>query len=353
MEASKIPAVGIAVIDQGKVISSKSFGYLSHTHEDKVDENTLFQAGSLSKPVAAVVALKLVEEGKISLDQNVDDLLKGWKVGTLGGFSGDEVTLRQLLSMTSGLDTGGYYGYAPEEKLPTLIQVLEGQSPANNRPLHLVRKPGTKYDYSGGGYEVIELLINSITNSTLPEVAQTKLFIPLSMAESYFFQPLPEELRTRAAQATDKDGNAFLFPWRVNPELAAAGLWSTPRDIAKFVLAIIKAYQGDSQSILSTETARQALRQQSATQYGLGFVISGSGKQLQFMKLGQNVGYQSWLIGYPETGQGAVVMTNSDNGRELAQKIIFALAEAYRWPNRGELRDAWMLNPETEKEKNN
>lgn len=352
LEIAKVPAVGIAVIDHGKVISARSFGYLSCTHQYKVDENTLFQAGSLSKSVAAAVILKLVDEGRVSLDQDVDDLLKGWKVGALGRFSGHAVTLRQLLSMTSGLDTGGYYGYAPEEKLPTLLQILEGQVPSNNRPLQLVRKPGTKYDYSGGGYEVIELLINSITNSTLPEVAQNKLFIPLSMEQSHFSQPLPEELRNRAAQATGSDGKALSFPWRVNPELAAAGLWSTPRDLAKFVLAMIKAYQGDSHGIISTNMARQALKQQSATQYGLGFAISGSGKQLQFMKLGQNVGYQSWLIGYPETGQGAVVMTNSDNGRELAQKIIFALAEAYQWPNKGELKDAWMLNTKTESGKN-
>jgi CubicO group peptidase (beta-lactamase class C family) len=347
MRHYKVPAIGISVINKNKVAWSRSVGYLSASHHVKVDNSTLFQAGSISKSVTAILALILVEKGMLQLDQDVNLVLKGWKIKSSDLFQGTPVTLRQLASMSSGLDTGGYYGYAPEEKLPTLLQILEGQTPANNRPLKLVRKPGSKYDYSGGGYEVMELLINSVTNSTLPAIAQKNLFIPLSMSHSYFAQPLPENLKDQAAQATDDQGNSFLFPWRVNPELAAAGLWTTPTDLAKFVLAVIQSYQGESHSIISSNLAKQALSQQKSSEYGLGFAIAGSGKELHFMKLGQNAGFQSWLIGYPETGQGAVMMTNSNNGRELAQAVAYALAKAYQWPTEGMLKDAWMLGNES------
>ena len=339
----KVPAISFAVIQNDKISWVDAIGYTDSDHTKKVNTDTLFQAGSMSKSVAAITALSLVDRGTLNLDSAVNPLLRGWVISKPDKFKGDTVTLRQLLSMSSGLNVGGYYGYAPGQALPTLIQTLNGAKPANNPSVEMMYKPGSQYDYSGGAYEVVELLISSKTAISFVKNAEKYVLAPLGMTHSNYDQPLAEELTKNAAPATSSNGNTFNYKWRITPEYAAAGLWSTPTDLAKFVLSVMKAYQDKNGKVISTTTAKEALTQQKNTHYGLGFVIEGKDKKLRFMKLGQNAGYQGWLVGFPNTGQGAVVMTNSDNGRELAQALIYAIAEAYQWPTNGELKDAWML----------
>lgn len=343
MKHFKVPGVSFAVIQNNAITWLNAVGYIDSDHTKEVHDNTLFQAGSMSKPITAMTALQLVEKGKLNLDNPVNPILKGWKIPKPNKYKNDPVTLRQLLSMSSGLNVGGYYGYKPGQPLPSLLQTLKGEKPAAGSPVKLINKPGGQYYYSGGGYEVTQLLIRSQTNKPLPIQANKLIFKPLGMKRSNFEQPLDKGLAKNAALATDKNGNSFTYKWRVTPEYGAAGVWSTPHDIAQFVLSIMKAYQDQSSPILTTSMARQALRQQKNTPYGLGFVIQGQGKKRHFMKLGQNAGYQGWLIGFPNTGQGAVVMTNSDNGAKLAQALIYAIAKAYNWPTKGKLKDAWMI----------
>ncbi len=345
MNYFKVPAVSLAVIENNKLAWTYSTGYLSPSKQQPINNNTLFQAGSLSKPVAALLAIKLCDQNILPLDKDVNPLLKGWEITKPAKYKDMPVTLRELVSMSSGLDTGGYFGYAPGEKLPTLVQLLSGKPPADNPPVKLIYQPGSQYYYSGGGYEVMELLIDSVTQSNFTDLAYKEILSPLAMDRSTFVQPLPAKLTDNAVLATDQDGHPFDYPWRVNPEHAAAGLWTTPTDLAKFTVAIIKAYQGSPHAIISRDLAKQVLTQQTNTPYGLGFAVEGAGKKLHFMKMGQNAGYQGWLVGFPITGQGAVVMTNSDNGRELAQDIIYSLAKTYRWSTDGKLKDAWMLDP--------
>ncbi len=344
MSHFKVPAVSFAVIENNKISWVDAIGYVNSEHTKKVNSSTLFQAGSMSKSIAAMTALQLVEQGKLSLDFPVSPMLKGWKIKKTAQFKDTTVTLRQLLSMTSGLDVGGFYGYEPGKPLPTLIKTLEGEKPANNSPVQLIAQPGARYDYSGGGYEVIQLLVDSVTKIPFKDDVKKLVLAPLTMKDSFYSQPLSDQLAKNAADATDSKGKNFSYRWRVTPEYAAAGLWSTPTDLAKFVLSVMKSYQGTSNNILTKKMAQQTLSQQKNTQYGLGFVVEGKGKSLRFMKLGQNSGYQGWLVGFPNSGQGAIVMTNSDNGRELAQSLIYAIAKAYHWPTNGRLQDAWMIN---------
>lgn len=343
MSYFKVPAVSFAVIQDNKISWVDAVGYTDSNHIRKVNTDTLFQAGSMSKSVAAVIALNLVDRGSINLDTAINPLLRGWHIPKSAKYKNDIVNLRQLLSMSSGLDVGGYYGYEEGQKLPTLIQTLNGTKPANNEPVKMIYKPGTQYFYSGGGYEVVQLLINAQTSASFAQNAQNFVFTPLGMTHSNYDQPLAQHLTKNAALATNKDGDSFTYKWRITPEYAAAGLWSTPIDMAKFVLSVMKAYQGKNGEVISSSIVREALSQQKNTPYGLGFVVEGKGKKLHFMKLGQNAGYQGWLVGFPTTGQGVVVMTNSDNGRELAQDLIYAIAKAYNWPTNGELKDAWMI----------
>ena len=339
----KVPAISFSVIQSDKISWVDAIGYTDSDHTKKVNTGTLFQAGSMSKSVAAITALSLVDRGILNLDSAVTPLLRGWVISKPDKFKDEAVTLRQLLSMSSGLNVGGYYGYAPGQPLPMLIQTLNGMKPANNPPLKMIYQPGKQYYYSGGGYEVIQLLINSQTSSSFIQNVQNYVLTPLGMVHSNYDQPLAERFAKNAALATNSDGNTFTYKWRITPEYAAAGLWSTPTDLAKFVLSVMKAYQGKNGEVISATIAKDALTQQKNTPYGLGFVVKGKSQTLRFMKLGQNAGYQGWLAGLPNTGQGVIVMTNSDNGRELAQDLIYAIAKAYQWPTNGRMQDAWMV----------
>ncbi len=344
MHYYKVPAISFAVIQHNQLVWNDAIGYVDSKHTKQITKNTLFQVGSLTKTVTALTVLKLVDENKFNLDSPVNPKLDGWKIQNKDNFKSDAVNLRNLLSMSSGLSAGGGPGYMPGSKLPTLIQLLSGKAPANNPPVELIYKPNTKYFYSNGGYEVVELLIDSQLNKGFIPTVNDTVLKPLKMHHSYMEQPLLANLQANAAKATDDRGKTFPYSWRVMKEYAAGGLWSTSTDMAKVVIALNNAYQGKKNSFLSEKTAKETLTKQKNTSYGLGFVVSGKGSKLRFMKLGQNVGYQSWLVGYPNTGQGMIVLTNSDNGRKLAQSLIYAIAKAYHWPTNGKLQDAWMIN---------
>lgn len=343
MDYYKVPAISFAVIEDNKIIWADALGYLNSEKIKKVNTNTLFQAGSMSKSLTAITALCLADQEKLSLDAPIDTTIKSLNISNLNKYTKHPLNLRTLLNMSSGLDVSGYYGYEPGETLPSVVETLAGKKPANNSAIQLLRHPGSQYDYSGGGFEVVHFLINTQTSCSLTDCVKELVLDPLAMNHSNYQQPLKEQFTHNAAWASDKDGKSFSYRWRVVPEYAAGGLWSTPSDMAKFVIGVIDAYQGKQGAILTQSLAREALTQQKNTPYGLGFVVSGEGKQLHFMKLGQNAGYQGWLVGFPNTQQGAVVMTNSDNGRELAQRLIHSIAKAYKWPTDGTLKDAWMV----------
>lgn len=342
MASYKVPAVSFAVIENNEIARADAIGYINSSGSKEVDVNTLFQAGSISKSIFAILALSLVDSGLIDLDDNVEPFLGNWRIPNPKNHQNDDVTLRTTLSMSSGLGVGGYFGYSPGEPIPSLLETLGGKEPANSKPVVLTQKPTSAYEYSGGGYQVVQLITENISQMTAQRAANKFIFEPLAMLNSSYAQPTYDNL-ANVAQATDSDGKAFPYQWRVYPEYAAAGLWSTPTDLGKFIISINKAYRGSNKQIVSPLLARQSLSRQKNTPYGLGFVVKGQGDNLHFMKLGQNSGYQGWLVGLPNTGQGAVIMTNSDNGRDLAQALIYSIAETYHWPIVGQLEDAWMI----------
>ncbi|WP_338637700.1 serine hydrolase domain-containing protein [Spirobacillus cienkowskii] len=342
MKHYKVPAISISVIENNKIDWLYSYGYISENNKTKINEETLFQFGSISKAVTALAVVKLVDNGILELDKDVSSSLKGWKIEKPVQFKNPEITLSSLLSMTSGIGISGFYGYSPNEKLPTLIEILNGQSPANNLPVKLEVPTSEKYSYSGGGYQIVELLIESVTDKSFQSVVNEEIFKPLNLKNSFFQAPLNSDLSINAVHSYNEEGKPFSYPWRVVPEFASAGLWSTPADISQILIEIMKAYQ-NKKSLFSNLNIKKALTKQKNTQYGLGFVISGTNEKLRIAKLGQNAGYQGWIVAYPAKGQGAVIITNSDNGRELAQDIISSIAKNYDWPSDEKLADAWML----------
>jgi CubicO group peptidase (beta-lactamase class C family) len=333
-----VPAVGIAVIEGGEIKWTRSYGEQT-PGSAPATERTLFQAASISKPLAAAAALRLVYEKKVALDEPVNKYLSSWKVPDSEFAPGNSVTLRRLLSHSAGLSVSGFDGYVPGKPSPSVRQVLDGEAPANSQPVRITQAPG-KWRYSGGGYTVVQQLIEDVTKRPFGEALQSSILTPLGLTASSFEQPLSRDREPLAAIAHNAKGEALEGRWHVYPELAAAGLWSTPRDLARFGLWVMQGIAGERASALQKFVARGLVEPQpgldrgNGERAGLGLSMRGEGRSLEFRHDGQNAGYFSILVAFPETGQGAVIMTNGDRGWPLVQEILRSIAAEYRWPAR-------------------
>lgn len=325
-----VPAVSLALIENGRIAFTRAYGGAT--------PETLFQAASLSKFVAAVGAMRLMERGTLSLDGDVNRTLTSWHVPANAFDRDHAVTLRGLLSMTGGIGVPGFLGYEAGAPLPTLTQILDGTPPANSPPVTVVAVPGSAYHYSGGGYEIAEALMQDVTHRPFPDLMRETVLKPLGMSHSSFVQPLPEPHEARAVAGYFADGRELPGRWHNFPELAAAGLWATPSDLAALLVEIGRAAKGNSH-FLTRRTVKEMLTRQDGGPYGLGATVAGQGRSRVLMKQGQNVGYQAYLLLFPATGQGIVVMTNSDNGSTLAEALIRRAARVYGWPPLGPLGD--------------
>jgi CubicO group peptidase (beta-lactamase class C family) len=332
MAALNIPAASIALIDQDRVVFARAYG-------KGVTSDTLFQAASLSKFVAAVGAMRLVDQKRLALDADVNAGLTSWKVPANAFDKDHRVTLRALLSMTGGIGVPGFIGYEVGAPLPTLTQILDGTPQANSPPVTVIAVPGSAYHYSGGGYEIAEALMVDTLHAPFPQILDELVLKPAEMAHSSFAQPLPPDLVAVATKGHYSDGRQIPGGFRVCPEHAAAGLWSTSSHLANLLLLVARAWRGESRLFLAPETTREMLTAQNGGPYGLGAAKRDIGGTLVLMKHGQNVGFQGYLILLPSQGQGLVVMTNSDNGSILAEALIQRAARLYGWPSLGPLPD--------------
>ncbi|WP_051555185.1 serine hydrolase domain-containing protein [Legionella fairfieldensis] len=329
MKLHKVPVVGYAVIQNYKIIISQT---LSIDPAVSVSINSIFQAASISKSVSAYGVLKLVSKEKLALDKDINKQLAGWKIPLNKFNKNNPVTLRQVLSMTSGLSVAGFPGHVQGSQLPTLNNILEGHPPANTAPIRVFYRPGSRYFYSGGGYEVLEQLINDTTKQPFKRWMKKEILKPLHMEQSIFQNPLPKNWRSIAVPGFLNHGNRVKGGWNNYTEASAAGLWSTPTDLAQFAIAIAKAYFGKDNRLINKSLAQEMLKRQNNTNYGLGVVINGQGKTLSFRKAGHNLGYHSELILFPNTGDGAIIMTNSENGEAIINYMMNLLAQTFNWP---------------------
>ncbi|HEX5435701.1 MAG TPA: serine hydrolase domain-containing protein [Gemmatimonadaceae bacterium] len=330
MEHYSVPGMSIAVINDGKVEWASGYGVKRVGSSDSVTTSTRFQAASISKPVAATAALRLVEEGRLDLDGNVNDRLRSWRVPENQFTAKQPVTLREILSHTAGLTVHGFPGYAAGDAVPSAIDVLDGKG--NTAPVRVNMVPGTRWRYSGGGYIVAQVLMQDVTGEPFATLMKRLVLDPLGMTQSTYVQPLPERLSDSAAVAYRSDGDAVEGRWHTYPEQAAAGLWTTPSDLARFALGIRAAYLGEAGAILKQATAREMLTEVMGG-YGLGVAVEGAGDSLRFSHGGANEGYRAFFVLHPITGDGVAVMTNSDNGYALCMEVIRAVARVYGWPD--------------------
>jgi len=326
----KTPGVSVAVINNGAVEWAKAYGVVEAGGARAVTTETMFQAASISKPVAAMGALRLVEQGKLSLDEDVNLKLKSWKTPENEFTKDQRVTLRRLVSHSAGLTVHGFRGYAAGEPVPTLTQALDGQKPANSAPIRVDTPPGGKWRYSGGGYNVMQQLVIDVSGKPFPDFMREVVLKRIGMAHSTYEQPLPPSLADKVAVGHRMDGTPVPGKWHAHPEMAAAGLWTTPTDLARFAIGVINAKTGKTNKLISRELATQMLTKQTGD-WGLGVSLAGEGKAFNFGHGGSNVGFKCQLVAFPETGQGVAVMTNGDQGSRLAAEIIRAVAKEYGW----------------------
>src|SRR6266446_1881081 len=338
-----IPGLSLACIHDGTVEWTQAFG-IARVGGGPVTPETLFQASSISMPVTALAVLRLVEQGKLNLDVDVNQYLRSWKLPTNRFTEHQKVTLRELLSHTAGATVHGFEGYAAEKKVPTLVQVLNGESPANSAPVTIDFVPGTKFRYAGGNYTIIQQILIDATGKPFPDLMQELVLQPLHMVHSTFQQPLAEKLQPLVAMPYDRDGNAIEGGPHTYPEMAVAGLWTTPSDLALFVLAIQDALAGKPGVIVSPSTAREML-QPVLGFYALGFASAGNGPNRYFSHPGANLGYLSFFFAY-EKGDGVVLMSNQQYSKALMLEIIQALSKQYGWnefPTESTFSNPWVI----------
>lgn len=328
------------MVRRGKLDWAQGYGVVSQGGKP-VDADTLFQVGSISKPVAAVTALALVQDGTLSLDAPINASLRSWTLTENDLTRAAPVTLRRLLSHTAGMTVHGFTGYEVGAPVPSVPQILDGAAPANSAAVRVDQPVGVRYRYSGGGYTIAQLAMTDTAGEPFPAIARAKLFKPLGMARSTYDQPLPAGM-SNVALAHDEAGQPIAGGFHVYPEMAAAGLWTSANELARFVIEVQDAAGGRGK-VLSQKTAREMLTPQHGG-WGLGFKITGRGKDLAFFHDGSNVGYKATLVGHPETGDGAVILTNGDQGYQLGQEVLRGIAVAYGWSdNRPIVRKASTL----------
>ena len=330
MEYYKVPGVSIAFINEGEIKWAKGYGYLTTDSIISVNENTLFQAASISKPVAAIAALYLVEQGKLSLDDDVNQYLKDWYVEENEYTRDEKVTLRRILSHSAGLTVHGFGGYSATDTVPGIIQVLNGEKPANSDRIYPDTIPGTIYRYSGGGYTVMQKMLTDITGMAFPDLMEEYVLSQIGMTNSTYQQPLPAELEDNAAAGYGPDGKMVEGRWHTYPEMAAVGLWTTPTDLLKYALEVQNSLKGKSNSIISAEMTEEMLTPQ-IDSHGLGLGVTGEGDSLSFGHGGANEGYRCQLMAFSKLGQGVAVMTNGDNGGQLISEIMRSFSHVYDW----------------------
>jgi len=331
MQIYNDPGLSIAVIENFKIAFVKGYGVTEPKGQSPVTTKTLFQAGSISKPVTATGMLALVEQGKLSLDEDVNLKLKTWKVPENDFTKEQKVTLRRIASHTAGLTVHGFPGYDVNDKLPTLVQILNGEKPANTAPIRVDFVPGSQERYSGGGVTIEQLVMMDVTGKPFPELMRQTVLDKIGMADSSFDQPLPGLWAARTATGARADGTEIHGRWHIYPEMAAAGLWTTPTDLANFAIEIALSKQGKSNKVLSQKITQQMLTPQPPTAgTGIGFAVPPNHPG-EFGHNGADEGFQALLVMNADTGQGAVIMANSDNGVLVGSDLLLSVAKEYHW----------------------
>ena len=332
MKFYKVSGVSIAVLDGSKAEWVRAYGERDAQTQQAMTPDTLLQGGAFSQMMTAAAVLGLVEKGILDLDADIGSLLKSWRLPPSVSERKTKITARGLLTHSGGFSDQVFEGYAQDESLPSLFQILDGDPPAKNSPVwNSARTTSTsRTRYSESGYVVLQQILQDLIGKPFSAFMNESLLDRLGLKNSAFALPLPDALKARASTGHSREGRPTLGLWNNYPEAAAKGLWTTPADFASFLGELLQAAAGAEGKILSPETARLMLSPQ-IEGHGFGFLVDGRGADIHYSLRGKTRGFSCFLIVYPAKGQGAVIMTNSEYGTLLIQEILGALSEAYGW----------------------
>lgn len=344
MEYFGVPGVSVAIIYNNEIVALKAYGIMDKETNDSVTPNTLFQAGSISKPVAAYGALKLVELGKLSLDADVNQYLTSWKVPENDFTAKSKVTLKGIVSHIAGLTVHGFLGYSPDLAVPTTVQVLDGLPPANSPPVRVDKLPGESFRYSGGGYTVMQLMMEDVYGKPFASIEQELVLGPIGMSHSTYAQPLDSVTVKSAATGYLPDHSQTKGKRHTYPEMAAAGLWTTAEDLAKFAIDVQLSISGKRNAVLSKDMATQFVTKVLPDgPTGLGIFINGDAGYVGHG--GWDEGFSSQLMFHTTKGYGAAILTNS-NHPEFINELMRGIALVYGWEDYLLVYDKQPLQPE-------
>jgi CubicO group peptidase (beta-lactamase class C family) len=332
------PGVSIAIINDFEIEWAQGFGVCESRFQHPVTPDTIFQSASISKAIFALGVMRLLQKGILSLDEDINHYLNTWRIPANENWQ-PRITLRQILSHTAGFTIHGFPGYLSTESLPTVTQILNGEPPANTEKVEVNILPGLQFRYSGGGTMVAQQAIVDLLNKPFPQIMRELVINPLELKNSTYEQPLPKDWETRAATGHPWKGIPVIGKFHVYPEMAAAGLWTTATDLAKVGIELLKILNGHATcAFLNKDTMASMLCPQLKGEkvgdgqfVGIGFFCDGKEDSFQFGHARGNEGFSSIMRFYPSTGQGAVIMVNSDEVWPLIQEILRATATEYEW----------------------
>lgn len=337
----KVPGISFALIQNGAISWAQGYGTIAASSDQAVTVNTVFQAASIAKPVTAFAVMRMKDQGVIDINADIEQYLTSFTIAGGKQTAESPVTFKNILDHSSGLTGGGYLGYEQDEEIPTDSQTFKGELPATTDAASVEITPGTIIRYSGAGYTLAEIALSDTFKQPFEHVMDAWVLSEVGMENSSFAMDYPQKEGIQIALGHETSGKTIPGGWRVHPEQAAAGLWSTPTDLAKLAIEITKAYHGQSK-LLSQTSARemvapvmpeQDLSDQFGGQPAMSLIVAGEGAQFMFQHGGGNMGYRCFMVMYPETGDGAVFMTNSDAGYSVGLEMIRAASFAYNWPN--------------------
>ncbi len=328
MEYYNVPGVSIAIVKDGRLRWAEGYGFANTENGQMVDENTLFQAASISKPIAALGVLMLAEEGMIDIHADVNNYLNEWKIPDNDFSINEKVTAARLLSHTAGVTVHGFPGYNQSDNFPSVIEVLEGEG--NTPRIYVDTIPGALWRYSGGGYTIMEKVVEDVTGISFEDFMSENILKPTGMENSTYEQPLPEHLHAAASAAYNRQGEIIEGLWHNYPERAAAGLWTTPSDLARYCMEIQNIISGSHEGILTRESVSEMLTKQK-NDWGLGPSLRWDADSLIFEHGGKNAGFTNSLVAFANRGDAVIVMTNGDNARELINEILRSVSDYYNW----------------------
>jgi CubicO group peptidase (beta-lactamase class C family) len=351
----KVPGISFALIQNGEVSWAQGYGTVSAASEQAVTVNTVFQAASIAKPVTAFAVMRMKDQGVIDINADIATYLTSLTLSKGKQTSETPVTFKNILDHSSGLTGGGYQGYEKGTAIPSDIQTFNGEAPATSKAASVETTPGAIVRYSGAGYTLAEIALSDTLKQPFERIMDTWVLLQVGMQNSSFAMDYPQKDGIQVALGHEMSGKIIDGDWRVHPEQAAAGLWSTPTDLAKLAIETSKAYKGQSK-LLSQASAREMLapvmpEQDLSEEFGgqpaMTFIIAGEGEQFLFQHGGGTLGYRCFMVMYPETGDGAVFMTNSDAGYSVGFEMMRAASFVYNWPNfKGKSFNKRKVNPE-------